>query len=65
MHVAVAILRVQEGFDYSGVIADNDMEYSSQETTGIDNPHYANSPEDHIYSAPSAIFSIFVHLKIR
>lgn len=34
MHVAIAILRVQEGLDYTGVIADTDF---IEDVTGEDN----------------------------
>lgn len=42
MHVAVAILRVQEGLDYSDIIADFDFENQQQQpdTAGIDNPTF-------------------------
>lgn len=55
MHVAVAILRVQEGLDYSGVIADFNLEDSNssgQQKTGINNPSFSNCPEDNVASAP-------------
>ena len=42
MHVAVAILRVQEGLDYSDIIADFDFENQQlpPDTAGVDNPTF-------------------------
>ena len=55
MHVAVAVLRVQEGLDYTGIIGDFDTgDFSSiakQKTEGIDNPQYINTLEGSIASS--------------
>ena len=54
MHVAEAVLRVQEGLDYTGIIGDFDVEdFSSakQKTEGIDNPQYINTLEGSIASS--------------
>lgn len=54
MHVAITILRVQEGLDYEGIIGDYDMGSSSSEkpnTEGVDNPSFADSPDGSITSA--------------
>lgn len=48
MHIAVTILRVQEGLDYTGIIRDfdiNDLVKDKQNNEGIDNPTFANSRE--------------------
>lgn len=48
MNVAVAVLRVQEGLDYTGIIGDFVMdEFSNgkQKSEGIDNPQYINTLE--------------------
>ncbi|XP_046440487.1 bumetanide-sensitive sodium-(potassium)-chloride cotransporter-like [Daphnia pulex] len=48
MHIAVTILRVQEGLDYTGIIRDfdiNDLFKDKQNNEGIDNPTFANSRE--------------------
>lgn len=48
MNVAVAVLRVQEGLDYTGIIGDFVMdEFSNgkQKSEGIDNPQYIDTLE--------------------
>ncbi|EFX74296.1 hypothetical protein DAPPUDRAFT_252082 [Daphnia pulex] len=48
MHIAVTILRVQEGLDYTGIIRDFDINVlvkDKQNNEGIDNPTFANSRE--------------------
>ncbi len=62
MHVAVAILRVQEGLDYSGVIADFNVEDSSdgKKETGIDNPQFINTPEDYTATPPFSTVVLYL-----
>ena len=45
MHVAVAVLRLQEGLDFTGIVADFDAEESQnrKKKAGIDNPQYSNT----------------------
>lgn len=52
MHVAIAVLRVPEGLDFTGIIADFDSEetVNGNRKTGIDNPHFVVSPQDSISS---------------
>ena len=48
MHVAVTILRVQEGLDYTGIIRDFDVKdliKDNQNKEGIDNPTFENQRE--------------------
>ena len=48
MHVAVTILRVQEGLDYTGIIRDFDVKdliKDNQTKEGIDNPTFENERE--------------------
>jgi hypothetical protein len=48
MHIAVTILRVQEGLDYTGIIRDFDINHlvkDKQNNEGIDNPTFANARE--------------------
>ena len=60
MHVAVAVLRVPEGLDYTGIIADFDWEDStpsndSKQSSGLENPSF--TPDD--TPAPVIPFSKF------
>ncbi len=61
MHVAVAVLRVQEGLDYTGIIGDFDSmeDFSSGKlkSEGIDNPQYTNTLEGSIASSNTTPFS--------
>lgn len=51
MNIAVAMLRVQEGLDFTGVIADFDLtDLDYKQKSGIDNPQYSTSPEESITS---------------
>lgn len=53
MHVAVAVLRVQEGLDYTGIIADfewTDNSANRPEGSGQDNPCFTR--EDSSSSLP-------------
>jgi solute carrier family 12 sodium/potassium/chloride transporter 2 len=48
MHIAVTILRVEEGLDYTGIIRDFDIKDLVKEKPikeGIDNPTFENSRE--------------------
>lgn len=45
MHVAVAVLRVQEGLDYTGIIGDFGTDNGNRKN-GIDNPHFVVSQQD-------------------
>ena len=57
MNIAVAVLRVQEGLDYTGVIQDFDLANLSDKIKAeIDNPAYSNTLERTITSS-SAQFS--------
>ena len=44
LHMAVAVLRVQEGFDYTGIIADFD--WTNPSGQGVDNKSFAKTNED-------------------
>nr|CAH0110929.1 unnamed protein product [Daphnia galeata] len=58
MHVAVTILRVQEGLDYTGIIRDFDVKdliKDNQTKEGIDNPTFENERERSV----TAIFPTF------
>ncbi len=58
MHIAVTILRVQEGLDYTGIIRDfdiKDLAKNKQTNRGIDNPTFENSRD----SGDTATFSTF------
>ncbi len=61
MHVAVAVLRVQEGLDYTGIIGDfdsmEDFSGGKQKSEGIDNPQYTNTLEGSIASSNATPFS--------
>ena len=65
MHVAVAVLRVPEGLDFTGIIADlsDEVQDSSNSNTvingGIDNPSF--TPEDSEFKSTN-IYPIIFHL---
>ena len=44
LHMAVAVLRVQEGFDYTGIIADFD--WTNPSGLGVDNKSFAKTNDD-------------------
>ena len=60
MHIAVAILRVPEGLDYSGIIADFDDEVRQQydvKINGIENSAFSGHDELILFSlAPYFIY---------
>ena len=64
MHVAVAVLRVPEGLDYTGIISDlsDEVQDSSNSNTvingGIDNPSF--TPEDSEFKS-TIIYPIIFH----
>ncbi|XP_046634308.1 bumetanide-sensitive sodium-(potassium)-chloride cotransporter-like [Daphnia pulicaria] len=62
MHVAVAVLRVQEGLDYTGIIGDfdsmEDFSTGKLKSEGIDNPQYTNTMEGSIASSNATPFTI-------
>jgi hypothetical protein len=68
MHIAVTILRVQEGLDYTGIIRDfdiNDLVKGKQNNEGIDNPTFANSQEsDVIETFPTIGMHYFIPLHL-
>ena len=47
MHIAVTILRVQEGLDYTGIIRDFEVKdlVKDNQNKGVDNPTFENSRE--------------------
>lgn len=54
MNVAVAVLRVQEGLDYTGILGDFDAEEfgsGKRKSEGIDNPQYINTLEGSVASS--------------
>ena len=69
MHVAVAVLRVQEGLDFTGIIGDFDTaeDFSSgkQKSEGIDNPQYTNTLEGSIASTATPFSKSNYPLPIR
>ena len=66
MHIAVAILRVPEGLDYSGIIADFDDEVRQQydvKMNGVENAAFSRHDESSLFSLPPH-FSIIQDFKL-
>ncbi|KAI9550869.1 hypothetical protein GHT06_000210 [Daphnia sinensis] len=68
MHIGVAVLRVQEGLDYTGIIGDFDVnatDSGKQPTEGNDNLAFEESQEDSIASTFTAFDAADDYLKIK
>jgi siderophore synthetase component len=62
MHVAVTILRVQEGLDYTGIIRDfdrKDLANDNQNKEGIDNPTFENPRDSCVTASIHRSFSTY------